>query len=626
MYEVSAAYLTAHKSPVHQKKIRGTVGFSNITGDNIVSGSLMIHNQCSDSPDIKLGAVYIGTLECTFANVSGIGRYSWKGNTVFLEEGLRVSYSSYEYVPKGIWTITEAEWNKDGVSVKAYDNMRKFDKPFTYTQIEASLPIDILEMLCTDCNVQCGMEDLDDFCNGNSVLIMTDPGDIETYQDALYWLAQALCAFATIDRNGKLVLRRFVSDPVDTVQSRQRYNESSFSDYETRYTGVSVVNMSDNTTKYYPATVDDGSTINLGANPFLQSLTRDTLMQNILNEIQQIRYVPFSASMLDGAFYDLGDVIQQRDGLAGTSSNCIIMYFDDAYNSRFDMKSFGADPGLSSAKSKSDKKIQGLVDSVDKNEYRDYESRNAKKITILDTHEERILTTKLASNRSTKALIHLEINLECIANAISDEIEIGIDEDYYDSEERLATDVSANGDGFFRLVSNKTTKGIVRYLINSEEAAFKPVEQWLDGNHVLHLMYVLGLEQGIPVQFDVYLEAEGGNIEIPKGGFWFYASGRGLVGDGKWDGNLILEDDASDFNLIELVFENVTDEVTIQSQNPVDIPITEIADDFALITLTFESASGVLLITTHTDSRQILTEDDYIITTEDGKPIYTEGE
>lgn len=139
-------------------------------------------------------------------------------------------------------------------------------------------------------------------------------------------------------------------------------------------------------------------------------------------------------------------------------------------------------------------------------------------------------------------------------------------------------------------------------------------------------MYVLGLEQGIPVQFDVYLEAEGGNIEIPKGGFWFYASGRGLVGDGKWDGNLILEDDASDFNLIELVFENVTDEVTIQSQNPVDIPITEIADDFALITLTFESASGVLLITTHTDSRQILTEDDYIITTEDGKPIYTEGE
>lgn len=626
MYEVSAAYLTAHKSPVHQKKIRGTVGFSNITGDNIVSGSLMIHNQCSDSPDIKLGAVYIGTLECTFANVSGIGRYSWKGNTVFLEEGLRVSYSSYEYVPKGIWTITEAEWNKDGVSVKAYDNMRKFDKPFTYTQIEASLPIDILEMLCTDCNVQCGMEDLDDFCNGNSVLIMTDPGDIETYQDALYWLAQALCAFATIDRNGKLVLRRFVSDPVDTVQSRQRYNESSFSDYETRYTGVSVVNMSDNTTKYYPATVDDGSTINLGANPFLQSLTRDTLMQNILNEIQQIRYVPFSASMLDGAFYDLGDVIQQRDGLAGTSSNCIIMYFDDAYNSRFDMKSFGADPGLSSAKSKSDKKIQGLVDSVDKNEYRDYESRNAKKITILDTHEERILTTKLASNRSTKALIHLEINLECIANAISDEIEIGIDEDYYDSEERLATDVSANGDGFFRLVSNKTTKGIVRYLINSEETAFKPVEQWLDGNHVLHLMYVLGLEQGIPVQFDVYLEAEGGNIEIPKGGFWFYASGRGLVGDGKWDGNLILEDDASDFNLIELVFENVTDEVTIQSQNPVDIPITEIADDFALITLTFESASGVLLITTHTDSRQILTEDDYIITTEDGKPIYTEGE
>ena len=626
MYGVSLEYLESHKLPVHQKKIRGRIGTVNITGDNISSDSLMIHNQCADSSDIKLGAVYIGTLEGTFVNISGIDRYSWKGKEIYLEEGLRVNYSSYQYVPKGIWTVTEAEWNKDGVSVKAYDNMRKLDKPFNHTQINASSPMEILQMICTDCGVECGMEDLDDFCNGSAVLVMTDPGDIETYQDALYWFAQALCAFATIDRNGKLVLRRFVSDPVDEVKSAQRYNESSFSDYKTRYTGVSVIDVSDNSTKYYAAGTDDGSTINLGANPFLQSLTRDALMQNILTEIQQIRYVPFSATLLDGAFYDLGDVIENTAGIAGQSSRCIIMYFDDNFNNRYEMRGFGADPGLSSAKSKSDKKIQGLINSADKNEYRDYESQNTKKITIPDEQEERILTTKLASSRSTKALIHLEINVECLANQIEDDIEIGIDEEYHAPEERLEADVTANGDGFFRLVSNKTTKGIVRYLVNSEESPFKPVEQWLDGKHVLHLMYVLGLEQNIPVQFDVYLRAEGGMIEIPKGGFWFYASGRGLVGDGKWDGNLTLEDDAAEFDLIKLVFENVSEALDIHSQNPLQIPLSTGVDDFALITLTFEPVSEAILPTTGTDSKKILTEEGYIIITEDGKTIYTEGQ
>lgn len=629
MYEVSAAYLTAHKSPVHQKKIRGTVGFSNITGDNIVSGSLMIHNQCSDSPDIKLGAVYIGTLECTFANVSGIGRYSWKGNTVFLEEGLRVSYSSYEYVPKGIWTITEAEWNKDGVSVKAYDNMRKLDKPFPYTQINACMPMDILNIICTDCNVQCGMEDLNDFCNGNSVLIMTDPGDIETYQDALYWLAQALCAFATIDRNGKLVLRRFVSDPVDTVQSRQRYNESSFSDYETRYTGVSVVNMSDNTTKYYPATVDDGSTINLGANPFLQSLTRDTLMQNILNEIQQIRYVPFSASMLDGAFYDLGDVIQQRDGFAGTSSNCIIMYFDDSYNSRYDMKSFGADPGLSSAKSKSDKKIQGLIDSSNKNEFMDLEQINFREIIIGDNQNKKIMSSVLASKIDTRAIVQIEIHLSTEANPSSAKISVETTAEgtvsgnavSIEAESELATKDIFDG------VSNSTTICEVSYKVNNEETTWKPVEQWIDGEHILRLMYVVPLTANMITYFDVWMKAENGEITIPERKIWLYASARGLVGEIPWDGNIDIEEEVTDFDFISPTFEDAEDTVTVVKLTPTAITLSDNVTDFTFIVPTVENnISEMLNITLHQDSVQRTDESGEYRLTEDGNTRYTEGE
>ncbi len=625
MYEVSADYLAAFRLPVHQKKMRGTVGSVNITQNNISSGTMLIHNQCGESADIKLGAVYIGTMECTFLNNTGIGRYSWKGKRVTLEEGLLVG-SSYIYVPKGTWTIAEAKWNKDGVSVTAYDNMKKFVRPFPYTAISASSPIDILQMFCDDCHVENGMDNLNNFCNGNSIIHMTDQGDIETYQDALYWLAQALCAFATIDRTGKLVLRRFVSDTVDTIQNTARYNSSSFTDYSTRYTGVSVVDMSDNTTKYYAAETDDGSTINLGANPFLQSVTKDTLMGNILTEIQQIQYVPFSASMLDGAFYDLGDVIEHKSGIAGQTSACMIMYFDDAYNDRFEMRGFGADPGLSSAQSKSDKKIQGLLSSVDKNEFRDYEQKNTRKITISNNTEERILMAKLASNNTTKALIHLEINLESKTVTITDKVDVDVTAEQDEVTGNITASGEAEGSDIFSLVSRKTTKGIVRYLVNSEEAGFKPIEQWLDGNHVLHLMFVLSLYQGIPATFEVYMKAQGGNIEIPMGGMWFYGSGRGLVGDGKWDGSITVIDEVSGWALTEIAYASASDSVSIVPQTPTQIAKTEVANAWSISEISYESASDTIHITLRMDSRPRITEDGKLRITEDGSTRYTEGD
>ena len=113
-------------------------------------------------------------------------------------------------------------------------------------------------------------------------------------------------------------------------------------------------------------------------------------------------------------------------------------------------------------------------------------------------------------------------------------------------------------------ISDTATTGVVRYLINSEEVDLHPTEKWIDGKHVLHLMYILPLEANSMTTFDAYLKALGGTIDIDIGGVWFYASGAGLVGDGKWDGTVNIEDDVADWNLISITgFESVTDEVEI---------------------------------------------------------------
>jgi len=612
MYNVSNGYLTAFKKPVHRWKIRGTVGNVAFDNDNILTGSFHLSNSCSGNDEITLGMAAIGVLSATFVGLN-ISRYAWKNKDITVEIGLTKAGGTVEYVPAGIYRITDAEWSSDGVSVTAYDNMRLFDKPFLM-ELGTVDAYTLLKYCCDQCGVTFGMADLTGFCNASMVYPTTYGAEIETYRDLIYWIAQTQCAFATIDRTGALVLRRFVSSSVDTISADERYNSSRFSDYQTKYTGMSVVNTEDGTTSYFSLTPDDGVTINLGQNPLLQRIRseQETIIGNMLQEMANVQYTPFTATMLGGIHYDLGDVLTENGGL-GDGSTCIVTGYDYNYNVGFEMYGVGSNPDLANAQSKSDKNIQNLLANTNKNEFRDYEQRNFSEITIGDTEDVRILWAWLASNTATKALIHVEINLESMANVISDEIDVDI------------LNETVSGDDIFRLVSDKETKGIIRYVVNNDEAPFKPVEQWTDGKHVLHLMYVLPLAAGIATQFRIYMRADGGQIIIPESGLWFYASGRGLVGDGHWNGIIEVEEQAEEWRLVEITFDGATENVSVDVQTPVGISVSDIAAEWNLGEIGFVAATDTVLINLFQKSQNRVTEDDTERITEDGEQRITEG-
>ena len=58
----------------------------------------------------------------------------------------------------------------------------------------------------------------------------------------------------------------------------------------------------------------------------------------------------------------------------------------------------------------------------------------------------------------------------------------------------------------------------------------------------------------------------GGTIDIQRGGIWFYASGAGLVGDGKWDGTILVTDVALDWDIIEIGFDGASDFVSFEEE------------------------------------------------------------
>jgi hypothetical protein len=361
--------------------------------------------------------------------------------------------------------------------------------------------------------------------NGNKTLILNTMGDIETWRDYIYWIAVTLCSFAVMDRAGNLILGTFHNSVDDEVPHKVRYTGSTYGDEIIRYTGVNIYVEEDKAIEYYHASVDDGYTLNIGNNPFFQvsRIMREEYLANIINALSNIEFNACSVRIPFGFQYDLGDVLQFPNGQGSATNKFCVMGYSFKYNGECVLSGI---PGQKHSQSKTDKNLQGLLSTVSKNEFTSYELRNTAPISIGEDENVRLLLARIASNTQTKAQIHIEVNLE--SEAVED-----------------------------------FTQGIVTYLIDSTDTEFYPTETWIDGNHVLHLMYILPLQANDLQTFEVYMQALGGSIEIPRGGVWLYASGAGLVGDGKWDGNITLLDYTEEWAYSEYTFEDAEDNVSV---------------------------------------------------------------
>ena len=261
MYQVSNAFLLAAKEKHQEHRIQGTIGSYSFDKSNIVSGSFHITNQCTDTSDVVLGSVYMGQLEATFTGLN-ISYTNWVGKTITPTFGLKIGANTWEDVPLGVYRVIEAKHTAEGVAVVAYDNMRKFDRKFKKSHFRFSGTIlEFIAIACSDCNVALGMtdEEIEDLPNGDETMQIFGvdgkfkdfANDIETYRDFIYWVAQTLGCFATIDRIGQLVFRKYTGVVIDEINQSHRLSGAEFADYITNYTGIYVNNMRYGTDSYY---------------------------------------------------------------------------------------------------------------------------------------------------------------------------------------------------------------------------------------------------------------------------------------------------------------------------------------------------------------------------------------
>lgn len=275
MYPVSEQFLQTIRQPVIDYYIDGTIGSVEFDESNIVTGSFHIQNQCTDTSDVILGSVYTGSLTATFYGLN-IPRYSWVGKIITPMFYLHVG-NTWQSVPLGVYTIKEAKHSAEGVEITAYDNMIKLDKKFKASKFKTAQKMyQHLTTICTACGLTLGMteQEIQALPNGNTNLGIVGTksnkylsykkysNDIDTYRDLVFWIAQSMGTFATINRDGELVFRKYkkTTQAVDEITESYRLAGAVFDDFTTNYTGIYVTNTKDGEEIYYGYDVDELTT------------------------------------------------------------------------------------------------------------------------------------------------------------------------------------------------------------------------------------------------------------------------------------------------------------------------------------------------------------------------------
>ena len=576
MYPVSEAFLSAVQENTRKYEWSGKIttvkgNVYEFTSKDIVKGSGYITRSCCGNNEIELGSVYAAEMKITL--FLDVDRYSMEDAIVELFYSLTLPDGTTESIPMGIFEISEANRHIKTIELVGYDYMLRFDK--SAGDMTSGYPYDFLNLACEKCKVELAhtQEEIEAMPNGTELLGIYQDGNIETYRDMIFYVAQVLGRVCQINREGKLELKAYGAEPVVTMEAKHRFS-SSYSDFVTRYTAVYSTNEIDAISEYYCLDTDDGLTMNLGVNPLLQYglvNTREVVITNILNAISVINYVPFDSDTIGNPALEPMDVVQFTGGHADDNSISCITSVTYKINGKQTLKGVGKNPLLSSAKSKADKNIIGLLNQVETGKFVICAYENASEL-IVGADAIRIIDVTFAAIESTSAIFIGNIN--CVVSADEENVvkeysvthEVpSVDsivnravaiakEELTDSGEEL--DIKSEEEGSLPEVEFETIESImslpvkvrpvVTFLYRLDDTwieDYKPKQKVVDGENILSLLFPMGsLGANSAKRLEVYMMIEGGELVIAPANCKAVVAGSGIAsGYTEWDGKIVIE-------------------------------------------------------------------------------------
>lgn len=576
-------------------KTNQTYEFGN---DDIVKGSGYINRQCCGNTEIELGTVYAA--EMGISLYLDIDRYTLEEAEIRLSFHLVYEDETEEEVPMGVFYVAEANRCIKTLELKAYDGMLNLDKNFS-KGLSSAYPYEFLSLLSKACHIELAQtkEEIEAMPNGTELLGIYQDNDIESWRDFLYYLAQTLGCFAIIDRFGRLNLSAYGNTAVMAVDIRHRFS-SSFSDFVTRYTAVSSTNKRTEKAEYYAKSPDDGLTMNLGVNPLLQfglEETRKRIINAILDVITSVEYVPFDSDTIGNPALDLGDVLRFTGGHADETKQSAITSIYTKINGKQTVKCVGKNPRLAVAKSKNDKNITGLINSIGETKLSIYTFANA---LALDVGAEKlsIINMEFASGDETNAEFHAQAILQVESNpdtrtlTAETTIDLGTTTDdngtTVENKKVISFPLSWDEDG-------KTELSVFYVLDGHEVEEFHPKESWLSGKHLLTLYYpIMELTANQLHTFEVLISMKNGAGHIEAQNIMATITGQGLGVQERWDGKITAEETMKKLLLSSMPTHTLQDVVMVHFLSPKKTGLNDHVASISLIGMPMRSMKDAL--------------------------------
>lgn len=178
----------------------------------------------SNAETLGIGSVYQGELNFTLRlPLSNMNLYEAK---VLIDFGLELSDGSVEWVPLGVYYIEEAEQSGNSVKIKALDSMSKLDIPTGITTGQTYT----FEKSMTLITQYTGVEFAQTFDEVEALTSVNlwqfyGTGTPATWRDVLREMAELICGFAYINREGKIEFKTLDNTtPVAEITANRRHS------------------------------------------------------------------------------------------------------------------------------------------------------------------------------------------------------------------------------------------------------------------------------------------------------------------------------------------------------------------------------------------------------------------
>lgn len=287
-----------------------------ITDEDIMQGGISIEDCVSPSNSFEIGSAIINELKLTLHNPDEkFSSYIFEKALINLQIGLELDIDNIEWLSKGYFTVDESVFSSSTVTITALDNMHKFDKP--YTKSELHYPATLFEILQDACNC-CGVVlNTQTFLNYDYVA-QTRPEDEKiTFREIVAWIAQLSGNFARVNYNGTLDLFWYDYSKFEDIEADiariNRVKSYEIAVDDITVTGIQIIPMDEESTPYLSG--EEGYIISIEENPLVQCDIEE-LTASLGQKLNGFTFRPFTTDALSNPAIEAGDValITDRKG------------------------------------------------------------------------------------------------------------------------------------------------------------------------------------------------------------------------------------------------------------------------------------------------------------------------